>query len=342
MASVPHAVAPEMALPRLAPEAHPAQPVGSRAVRVASRPQGALPPIATGSALAASPAVAPRAEAPPAPAKPAGAIVANRLFVSLAPPSPAILPAKPAAAVPAAAKAGPAPRLPAARSQVVAQAAAPSRVPVPKRVVVSRKALSQKPGEPLLFAWDPKSKPNAEGRYEMRVFRGRTTPWQPERVHSVKAGETLQGIARACHVTPRSILVASGLPDQARIHNGMTLRVPGTFDVVLNDQKVAFDVAPRIDHGMPLAPFRQIMEYSGGVVLWFEQTQEVRGTNEHVDVQLKIGSRQAVVNNKPVVLDKAPFIDSGRTMVPIRFVEEALDLRAEYDTRTGSIYLVKK
>src|SRR5205085_7663215 len=104
--------------------------------------------------------------------------------------------------------------------------------PTANRLIVSRKALSQKPREPLLFAWDPTSKPNADGRYEMRVFRGRTTPWQPERVYSVRAGETLQGIARACHVTPRSILVASGLPDHARIHGGMQLRVPGTFDAV--------------------------------------------------------------------------------------------------------------
>ena len=61
--------------------------------------------------------------------------------------------------------------------------------------------------EPLIFAVDASHPASTQGRYAMRVFRGRTAPWRPERVYSVKAGETLQGIARACHVTPRSIPV---------------------------------------------------------------------------------------------------------------------------------------
>jgi len=333
MASVPHSTAPEFPASQSTREL---QPAGTRPVRIASRDHHTAPELVAGAIPTASAAVAPRTEVPQVPAQPAEKRVSNRLYVSLAPPSKALAPAKPAAAVPVRVK-----RV-ARRPAPAVRPAPAARVVAPKRVADSHRTLSQKPGEPLLFAWDPTSKPNADGRYEMRVFRGRTTPWRPERIYNVRAGETLQGIARTCHVTPRSILVASGLSERARIRGDMTLHVPGTFDVILNDQKVAFDVAPRIDHGMPLAPFRQIMEHSGGVVLWFEETQSVRGTNERVDVQLKIGDRNAVVNNKPVVLDKAPFIDSGRTMVPIRFVEEALDLKAEYDARSGSIYLVKK
>ena len=248
---------------------------------------------------------------PPSAARPAARIapaVANRLVVGLAP-------------------------LPAAPKPVPA--------PVVKPAPAAKAAASEQNG-PLMFAWDPTSKPNANGRYAMRVFRGRGSPWERERTYTVKAGDTLAGIAKTFQVTPRSILVASGLPDNTPVKCGMRVRVPGTFQVVLNDQRIAFDVPPRVENGMPLAPFRQIMEHAGGVVLWFPDTQTVRGTNEKTEVELKIGSRQAQVNQQNVTLDRAPFIDRGRTMVPVRFVEEALDLKAEYDAKNGAIYLVRK
>jgi LysM repeat protein len=217
----------------------------------------------------------------------------------------------------------------------------PMSVPAPPKRSESRSQKSRS-SEPLIFAWDPSSRPTDSGRYAMRVFRGRTSPYPRASAYTVQRGDTLRGIARAHKVTPRSILVASGLKDAARLRIGAKLQIPGTFDVLLNDQRIAFDVAPRIDNGMPIAPFRQIMEYAGGMVLWYPETQTVRGINEQVEIELQIGRSEARVNQKSVTLDRAPFIDSGRTMVPVRFVEEALDLKAEYDVRTGSIYLLKK
>ena len=43
-----------------------------------------------------------------------------------------------------------------------------------------------------------------------------------------------------------------------------------------------------------------------------------------------------------VLMDRAAFLDSGRTMVPVKFMTEALDMKAEYDVKTGAIYLIRK
>ena len=53
--------------------------------------------------------------------------------------------------------------------------------------------------------------------------------------------------------------------------------------------------------------------------------------NDNITVKLAIGSLQADLNGSTVSMDAAPYINSaGFTMVPLRFVAEALDLRVEW------------
>jgi len=48
------------------------------------------------------------------------------------------------------------------------------------------------------------------------------------------------------------------------------------------------------------------------------------------DIKLAIGSLNATVNGNPVDLDAAPYVNAGGlTMVPLRFIAEALDARVE-------------
>lgn len=333
---------PQPAAPAPAPSAAPsvpAEPVKSPAepVLLASRPVATAPEIASAAPPEATAVNRTRSPQPAAPARNAAPAVVNQVVVSLG----GTKPASPKAVVvpPAAPKAV---VVPPAVPKAVTQVASASIPAKPAAKAPAKAAATDPGGGPLIFARDATAKPNASGRYAMRVFRGRTSPLPKERSYTVRRGDTIYSVAKAHGVTQRSIRVATGLSDTAALRVGMRLRIPGTFQVVLNEQQIAFDVPPRIENGMPLAPFRQIMEYSGGTVWWYPKTQTVRGVNEKAEIELKIGDRQALVNQMPVTLDRAPFIDSGRTMVPIRFVEEALDLQAEFDVKAGAIYLVKK
>ncbi len=162
-----------------------------------------------------------------------------------------------------------------------------------------------------------------------------------DRSYRVRRGDTITAVAKRFRVTGKSIMVANGLIGKApRV--GSIIHVPGTFDVVLNNKQVDFDVSPRVENGMALAPFRQIMEHAGGVVVWYGDRREIRAQNDTADVKLHIGSREAMVNQVIVVMDREAFLDSGRTIVPISFFEKALDLKAEYDVKTGTISLAKR
>ncbi|MBI3910074.1 MAG: LysM peptidoglycan-binding domain-containing protein [Armatimonadetes bacterium] len=190
----------------------------------------------------------------------------------------------------------------------------------------------------------PNARPNEYGRIELVSVAVGTggEPVQRDRTYTVQHGDTLWEISHRFGVTPRSVRVASGLPEKLRLRPGMKLRVPGTFRVAIEDQPVRFDVPPRVDGGIPLAPFRQIFEHAGGKVMWIKETREVHGSKPDTEVRLKIGSDQALINGETILLDQPAFIDRGRTIVPIRFIEQALDVKAEYDVKSGTIHLVRR
>lgn len=54
-------------------------------------------------------------------------------------------------------------------------------------------------------------------------------------------------------------------------------------------------------------------------------------------VELKVGSRQSMVNGKTNIGDAAPMILDGRTMVPIRFISETLGAQVDWNNATHTV-----
>ena len=55
---------------------------------------------------------------------------------------------------------------------------------------------------------------------------------------------------------------------------------------------------------------------------------------------MQIGKKSATVNGKEVVLDVAPFIVNGRTLVPIRFISETFGAQVNWDGNTKTVTIV--
>ncbi len=116
----------------------------------------------------------------------------------------------------------------------------------------------------------------------------------------------------------------------------------GALQIAFNGQQVAFDVQPRVEAGMPLAPFRQLFEHSGGKVTWVPETRVVRAVNAEREVVINVGKSNARINNQNVSLERPAFIESGRTIVPISFVGKALNVDIQYDPATGRLQITSK
>ena len=109
--------------------------------------------------------------------------------------------------------------------------------------------------------------------------------------------------------------------------------------VVIDGKEQTYDVMPVIVKGRTLVPLRGIFETLGANIVYTDGTKRVTATKGDTVVKLKIGNEEAYINQTPVTLDVEAQIISDRTMVPVRFVSEALgaDVKWISDTKTVDI-----
>ncbi|RJX19277.1 MAG: hypothetical protein C4575_08875 [Desulforudis sp.] len=101
--------------------------------------------------------------------------------------------------------------------------------------------------------------------------------------------------------------------------------------VLLDGKPRSFDVPPVMEQGRVLVPMRAIFQALGAELEWDGATETVTATRGRTTVILTIGSRTVFKNGSPVVLDVPAKIINGRTVVPLRFVSEALGAGVDWD-----------
>ena len=63
--------------------------------------------------------------------------------------------------------------------------------------------------------------------------------------------------------------------------------------------------------------------------------------NLNINVLMTLDSEWAMINSEPFKLEQAPVIIGGRTMVPLRFITEALGLEITWEAETRSVLVEK-
>ncbi len=109
--------------------------------------------------------------------------------------------------------------------------------------------------------------------------------------------------------------------------------------VLFDGEEMEFDVEPIIEDGRTLVPMRAIFEKFGCAVDYASSSAgkvitAFRGTKA---VVMEIGKQEYTVGGKDFVMDVAPKIVDGRTLVPLRAVSESLDARVDWDAATRTI-----
>jgi len=142
-----------------------------------------------------------------------------------------------------------------------------------------------------------------------------------------------------------AITKALQAPVQSSTNNGkgksMRLKIGSTKMTTASGQQdidPGYTTAPVVKSGTTFVPIRAIVELWGGTISWNNETQTITITLNGNTVALTIGSTAATVNGTTVTLSSVPYVsDTGRTMVPIRFLAENLDLTVNWDQNTQSI-----
>ena len=78
-------------------------------------------------------------------------------------------------------------------------------------------------------------------------------------------------------------------------------------------------------------PVRAISETLEAEVEWYNDTQEITVTKGDIFVKMAVGNSKAYVNGSEQQLDVPPTIRNDRTLVPLRFIAEALSLKVDWN-----------
>lgn len=142
--------------------------------------------------------------------------------------------------------------------------------------------------------------------------------------HTTKKVVALLGLALAGGITTAVMPVTSPVYAQQYY-------APTSASVTLNGQPLATSIAPVVENGRTLVPMRDIFEALGATVVWNPSDRSIAAQKESTRINLQIGSETARVNDRNVWLDEAPKISNGSTLVPLRFVSEALGAQVAWN-----------
>jgi LysM repeat protein len=307
-----------------APPAKEQSPAPSAPVRPGEpAPAAAAPAEAASAAIQRRPESAPPAASLGAKPSPGGQALARQA----APPEPASARIQPPA-VSAQPKKQPAPAAPAPAKQPVAPAAkAPAQPPAvsapPRSAAAPAKAESTQiaslPGQ-------PGRKPSSAGQA--------TTAQTLARVHVVAPGQGLFAVARLYAVPVKELASLNGLEMNSRLAVGQKLLLPAPVPVLfVSGEQVESDVAPALHDSVMFGPLRHIVASAGGRTEW--RSDHGGGTAtaylERENLSVSIGAKTAVLNGSKIALAIAPYLEKGRTMVPIRLLERLFGWAIHYN-----------
>ncbi len=118
-------------------------------------------------------------------------------------------------------------------------------------------------------------------------------------------------------------------PATAQAAKAITINVDGV--------QLKLDQPPVMIQGRVMLPLRAIFEALDATVDWNQKSQTVTAIKADTTVVLKIKSKVATINNQSVTLDVPAQILRGRTMVPVRFVSEALGQDVDWNSRNQTV-----
>ncbi len=152
------------------------------------------------------------------------------------------------------------------------------------------------------------------------------------KIISMKEGITainasLDGMATKINVEVISVKELNSIPLEPQI------------SVKINGMVQIYDQPPVIRHDRTLVPLRGIFEALGASVIWDSNSQTITAIKDDTLIKMKIGNSTALKNGSEIFLDVPAELINDRTMVPVRFISEALGAKVDWDGVTNTVLI---
>ncbi len=110
----------------------------------------------------------------------------------------------------------------------------------------------------------------------------------------------------------------------------------------VNGEEPSLQTAPFVRDGTTLVPFRAISEALNATVSWNKEERSVTVTRDDITVKLFLDSKTAFVNGVQVTLEVPATVVKGSTVIPVRFVSEALNATVKWEAESQSIVIYEE
>ncbi len=159
-----------------------------------------------------------------------------------------------------------------------------------------------------IFSLKAKDEAENESQTLIYVFKVDLTPPNLEIISPISGVEVLDKIIKIKGVTEKDVTVTS--------------------DIETGEFKLSYSLDEGTNNILITAIDKAGNETTKKITILFKK---------RTIIKLQIGNRMAVINDKTVVLELAPFIESGRTLVPLRFVAETFGAKVEWEPKEQKI-----
>lgn len=177
------------------------------------------------------------------------------------------------------------------------------------------------------------------GLFSFRKADGTVWMWdgywdQPEyaavRVSGVEAAVDLAGGGRHQYALLRdgTVMAWSVGPDGKP---GDPKRVEAAVLVVIGGKAADLAVPPLVSGGVSYVPLRGVFEHMGATVQWVPARNAVVAGKGDTVVEMDLSEGKTTINGRPVAADLQPMTVNDVTMVPLRFIAEALGAKVTWD-----------
>jgi Copper amine oxidase N-terminal domain len=109
--------------------------------------------------------------------------------------------------------------------------------------------------------------------------------------------------------------------------------------VLVNGSPATLSQPPVVVQGRVLVPLRGVFERLGTTVNWDPVAHTVLAQRGGTTISLQPGSTQVLVNGQPRILDVPPMVIRGQTMVPLRFITQALGAAVTWNAAASTVQI---
>jgi len=108
----------------------------------------------------------------------------------------------------------------------------------------------------------------------------------------------------------------------------------------VNNKKIELETPPIIVNNRTMVPLRFIIENFGGDIYWNSTDSSIKIVFPEKEILMWVNNSTAYINGKKYILDSPPIIIGGRTLVPVRFVVEALGAYVFWNSTDSGVTII--